>query len=201
MEENPFYTYQTFQDKLGAIEFSDFLDKNEIEFIIAESSSNSELTFNDINKEYLINIKQENFEKADKIQLEIIANSLDTISEDYYLFEFSDEELAEVITKNEEWSKLDYFLAQKILAARGKEIDQELLEKLNNQKSKENILNRDAQIVESKRNASKDIVYGALWLAAGIIATIATDVQYFFLRCSSIWCHPIFQRGREPRSI
>ena len=49
--------------------------------------------------------------------------SMISIDSDYHLFQFTDEELMEVIFKSDEWSPLDLVLAQKILKERGKEID------------------------------------------------------------------------------
>jgi hypothetical protein len=55
---------------------------------------------------------------------------LDEVDKDYYLFSFSDAELAEIISRPDEWGHLDYQLAQKILKERGKGIDDSEIELL-----------------------------------------------------------------------
>ena len=45
---------------------------------------------------------------------------LSTMDPDYYLFSFTDTELLEIVTHPDEWGHLDYALAKKLLADRGK---------------------------------------------------------------------------------
>jgi len=55
---------------------------------------------------------------------------LNVIDEDYYLYQFTNDELIDILIKSEEWSSTDYVLAQQILAKRGVSINQADLEKL-----------------------------------------------------------------------
>jgi len=48
----------------------------------------------------------------------------------HYLFEFTNEELYEILEKPDEWNYIDYKLAQKILKERGKDINENLLASL-----------------------------------------------------------------------
>ena len=63
--------------------------------------------------------------------------NLNNVDENYYLYEFSDEELIEIVLKKEEWNKFDYLLAQKILKDKGKEINSDLLNVIEKQKIEE----------------------------------------------------------------
>jgi len=139
MTENQFLTYQIFTDKTEADEFSELLKKNHIEFLLDDTNANFDPTFanNEINKEYRLKLKKTDFERVDKIQTEISANQIEAIGRDYYLFGFTDQELIELITKSDEWSKFDYLLAQKILKERGKEINEEFLNALRKQRIEE----------------------------------------------------------------
>ncbi len=62
---------------------------------------------------------------------------INEVDRDYYLFEFTDEELYEILLKSDEWSAFDYSLAQQILTDRGKSIDKNLLNSLKNERLKD----------------------------------------------------------------
>jgi hypothetical protein len=64
-------------------------------------------------------IAPENKAYVEKILLEQAKQLIAEIPSDYYLFQFSDDELIEVIVKNNEWSEFDVALSQKILTDRG----------------------------------------------------------------------------------
>ena len=68
---------------------------------------------------------------------QISLSQIDSVDKDYYLFNFTDLELMEVITKRDEWGHLDFILAQKILKERGKEIKPEVVELLKKQRLEE----------------------------------------------------------------
>src|SRR5690606_22574962 len=52
---------------------------------------------------------------------------LNAVDQDHYLFDFTEEELRDILLKSDEWSKYDYLLAQKILRDRGHKIDTETI--------------------------------------------------------------------------
>ena len=102
MEESQFLTYCKFTDKLEATEFSKLLEDNNIEFLFEETSTNFDPVFGNAEfiKEYRIKLKNTDFERADKIQIELSVNQIEAIDKDYYLFAFTDQELIELITKS-----------------------------------------------------------------------------------------------------
>ncbi|MBM3418164.1 MAG: hypothetical protein FJY17_04490 [Bacteroidetes bacterium] len=139
MTENDFLIYQKFSDKGEAVELTELLTENNIDFLFEDTSASFDPSFanNQINNEFRVKIKKQDFDKADKITLSFSATQLDNIDKDYYLFEFTDEELIEVLTKGDEWSKFDYLLAQKILKDRGQEVNEKFLETLRKQRIEE----------------------------------------------------------------
>ncbi len=84
--------------------------------------------------EYEIKILIEDFEKAELILEKEVENVINQVEDDHYLFDFTDEELYEVLLKSDEWSEFDYKLAQNILTKRGKSIDIDLLNALKKQR-------------------------------------------------------------------
>jgi hypothetical protein len=69
--------------------------------------------------QYEIKIPANQFEKANRLLRENIKVDLDEVDPDYYLFSFQDFELIEILKKPDEWGRLDYVIALKILESRG----------------------------------------------------------------------------------
>ena len=168
MAENQFLTYQKFTNQSEAKELSDLLTKGNIEFIVEDTSVSFDPSFanNESNNEYRIRLKKQDFEQADKILMDIPAKQFDAISEDYYLFEFQDQELLEVLIKRDEWSKFDYLLAQKILKDRGQKVSKELLQTFRKQRIEE----------LAKPEGSQKV-----WISAGYVLSILGGLLGFFI--------------------
>lgn len=132
MEDN-FATYRKFIFKDDALDLIEILKEHKIDFILSDNSSRLDSTFgNDDNtKQFALKIERANFKKVEELEENLISKSLDNVNKDYYLFEFSDEELIEIVLKSEEWNKFDYLLAQKILKERGKEVNLDLIKAIN----------------------------------------------------------------------
>jgi hypothetical protein len=133
------FTFQKFSDKASALQLGDLFYRNKIEFTIEDTSSSFEPTFNtnELDKEYRLKIRRTDFDKASKLLLQISQTDLDSIDKSHYLYEFTDEELLEIIQKPDEWSSLDFLLAQKILKEKGKEVKIETIEALKKERLKE----------------------------------------------------------------
>lgn len=58
------------------------------------------------------------------------ALTFEHIPKDYYLLDFTDEELLEILIKPDEWSREDYHVAQIVLSKRGKSIPGSALGKM-----------------------------------------------------------------------
>jgi len=127
-----FVTYQEFVSKEEASGVLQLLEENNIEFIFEKDSTFFDPTLlnNSMSKHFCLKIRQEDFDKFDKIIYSSMEESLANVEEDYYLFEFSNEELFDVLSKNDEWSKFDFFLARKILNDRGVNLENHSIENL-----------------------------------------------------------------------
>jgi hypothetical protein len=149
MINEEYLTFQRYNTIILAQELTDILKKNNIDCLLEDTSLGFDATFanNEFTKEYRVKIKKENFEIADQIVLKISQKQLETVQSDYYLFDFSDQELIEIVTKPDEWSSFDYVLAQKLLKDRGKEINPQLADTL-----KKNRINELGKAEQSQRN-------------------------------------------------
>jgi hypothetical protein len=133
-----FLTYKKFTDEGLANELIETLQTNKVEYEVEkENFFDPSFSFRENEKEIAIKIRKEDFNKVNDLLSAISSNEIESISKDYYLYDFSDEELLEVITKQDEWSEFDFLLAQKILKIRGKEINPELLNMLKKQRIEE----------------------------------------------------------------
>lgn len=77
---------------------------------------------------YEVKIAANQFETANRILREKIQIDLNDIDPDYYLFAFDNNELVEILKEPDEWGRLDYVIARKILETRGKGFSNEELD-------------------------------------------------------------------------
>lgn len=132
-------TYRKFIYQDDAVELMEILKQNHITYELVNNSSQLDSNFGgDINtKQFELKIHKEDFEEAEKLEEKLVQDAIENVDEDYHLFDYSDEELIEIVMKKEEWSKFDYLLAQKILKERGKEVNPDLLNVINKQRIKD----------------------------------------------------------------
>jgi len=135
MNEN-FVEYRTYIDKRDAQDLIDILDEHKIEYVLEDNSLPLDAVFGggDNTKLYVLKIDKKDFEQMDAFEEECLKKVVESIDKDYYLYEYNDDELMEIILKKEEWNKFDYLAAQKILKERNKEISPELLAAINKQR-------------------------------------------------------------------
>lgn len=133
---NELSVYRKFIYKDDALELAKILEENYFVYELTDNSSKLDSNFGgDINtKQYELKIRKDDFIEVEKIEEALVKNDLENVEETYHLFDYSDEELIEIVTKKDEWNKFDYLLAQKILKERGKEINPELLSVINKQR-------------------------------------------------------------------
>jgi hypothetical protein len=127
-----FVTFQRFNDKVAALALAETFKGNNFEVELEDASANFDITFanNEIDKDFRVKLKPEDFERANIFLQQQAAKDLADIDPNYYIFDFSDEELKEIIEKQDEWSSLDFLLAQKILRERGVEVNVEQIQTL-----------------------------------------------------------------------
>jgi len=77
------------------------------------------------------------FTRAHEILDKEIRENISSLESDYYLYDFSNDELMEVIKKPDEWSAQDFVIAQKILADRGNNLSQKEVDTLKSERYRE----------------------------------------------------------------
>lgn len=130
---NEFALFKKFNNVEQANELANELKNKGIECQLVDDSPPVDITFTGnsvLQSETQLMIKQSDFEKANKVLDDIADELLVNINKDHYLFEFTNEELYEILTKSDEWNSFDYKLAQRILKERGQDINENLLKSL-----------------------------------------------------------------------
>ena len=107
--EPKFITYQKFDDPALADDLTVQLQQHNIEYAVEEESSTFDPFFalNSAVKLYAVKIKTTDFEKVNQLLKDDEAKEVTEIGRDYYLYNFTDDELMEIIDKADEWSPFD----------------------------------------------------------------------------------------------
>lgn len=137
--ENQFSVFKKIASNEQAREIISFLNSNNIETELTDNIApvDNIMLGNSLNQEFEVKIKLSDFDKANKLLEKIAEDQINIVDGDYYLFEFSDEELYDIILKQDEWNEFDYSLAKKLLSERGKPIDDNLIKSLKNKRLEE----------------------------------------------------------------
>ena len=108
--------YRIFELKEEVDDVEQLLIINDFKYFIQESNDISD-------KKYLLQLKPQDFEKVDKLCESLVEIDFEILPKDYYLLEYTNEELTDIISNRSEWSEFDYVLATKILEKRNIIID------------------------------------------------------------------------------
>ena len=137
--QEKYLTFRRFNDPEDASDLLATLDSNNIPYLIEDASPSFDVTFagNTFDKEVHIKLRPSDFESTEELLLNNTKVSTDELPKDYYLLEFTNEELIEILMKPDEWSPTDYKLSQQILKERGKEVDAEFISTLKKKRYEE----------------------------------------------------------------
>lgn len=124
--------FKLFPDKQTAEDFAEVLKYNNIGYKIEEDSLVFDASFanHPLARDYVIAVKQTDFKNAATAYDEYFTNQLSAVPEDYYLLQFSDDELLDILAKPDEWGAFDYQLATALLKKRGIDINREKTDRL-----------------------------------------------------------------------
>ena len=117
-------TYTKFFTLEDADPLLEILKKEGITYEIEKETNPLDSVYfgNDLSPMFAIKIPRDQFSKLNYILEESAGESIQHADEEYYLYDFSNEELNAVITDVEEWNAYDRELAQKILLERNAQI-------------------------------------------------------------------------------
>lgn len=132
METTTFLKFRQYTDKGAALALVETLSQSGIQVEIEAQAASFDPAFarSEINVDYCVKLKKEDFKKAEALLKEQAAQELQTVDKGHYLFRFSDEELRDVVAREDEWSEYDVLLAQQILTQRGQAIPPQQLREM-----------------------------------------------------------------------
>lgn len=132
LQKMEFVLYKKYNEKERVESLTNILKQEAILFEITEDRDSLDSLYggSSSTRNYYIKIRQEDFEKADSILLNLSAKELDAVDPDHYLYQFTDEELFDILSKPDEWNEFDYLLSKRILKERGKEINEDTIQLL-----------------------------------------------------------------------
>jgi len=121
MPEAELITVKEFQDRELLGDYVDLFEKAEIPFSVEDSKPRFDASFaNDESRRYYrINVAPVNLNSALELCERMDQKIMAELPSDYYLFQFSDDELRDVLVRSFEWNSLDVMLAKKLLIERG----------------------------------------------------------------------------------
>lgn len=165
MEE--FLTFKKFNDPVLANDFGKLLKQNGFNFELKDDTNfDPSFANNFSSKQFTIKLKPSDFEKVNELLLVSAKEEINLVDKDYYLYEFTDKELIEIVTKPEEWNEFDYLLAQKLLKERGKEINPEVVDVLKKQR---------------QEDLSKPEAAHKIWIVLGYLTAISGGLIGIFI--------------------
>lgn len=133
--DHEFLTFRKFDDPALASDLITLLDENHIEYQTEQNSLVGNpllVSGGEANNEWTIKLRQPDFDKVNTLLVADETQAIDGVEKDYYLFDFTNEELRDVLIKADEWSAFDFALARKILTDRGISIDDKEIEIIKN---------------------------------------------------------------------
>jgi hypothetical protein len=168
MNTEELITFRRFNDIALAYQLAEFLKSNNVTYYLEELPATFDPAFrlkDPDSKEYVIKIKGDDFQLAEQLLTSEALKGINDVEADYYLLDFTDEELKDVLAKADEWNEFDVQLAKKLLKDRGNINDQEV-GRLNEQRL------LDLKQPEKSQN---------LWLIIGYICAFGGGILGFFI--------------------
>ena len=132
-------TLKKFNTLPEAATLTEMLQKAEIEYTILREPVSADSIFagNTYSEELHIQVKDEDAEACEKLMENIEEIAIDKLEKDYYLFEFSDIELIDILKNPDEWGLNDYYWSYQILQSRGTDPSSEEMEEWKKNRYKE----------------------------------------------------------------
>lgn len=163
-----FLTYKRFTTAAEANELSRFLNSKGIAAGVEDASPTFDVSFSGSEHQNQFNVKipKQDFTRANALLEEHHTVDLQSLPPDYYLLSFSDDELFDILANPDEWSPLDYNLSRQLLASRGKQVNEEVLQALKRRRI------RELAKPEERQHA---------WVAAGYIMALLGGLVAVFL--------------------
>lgn len=159
-------------------EIASILEKEHIDYQLIDNEKYFDATFvTDPTKiEYQILINKSDFENAESLFTKFYSENL-VIPEDYYLREFTDEELEDVIYKKDEWNEFDYEVAKSLMTERGIAISETEIERINSERL-ETLKTNYEKPLEVKNLITLGYIFSVIGFFASFVMSFFIFISY-----------------------
>jgi hypothetical protein len=168
-----FRKYPSLEEANGLI---DLLKENDIPYQIEDYTNQADIGLlgQNLDLKVIVNARVIDFPKIESLLDKEMKITLDQVDKDHYLFEFSDEELTEIIVKPNEWSNYDYKVAELILNDRGISVSPKLIDNIKKQMYNE--------LSQKESYSSTWIIMGYLTAFLGGLLGFAIGLNLWFMK-------------------
>lgn len=131
MSERVFKTYQSFGSEEEVEAFTMILDGGEVEHLVEPIPQQADSVFGGGGQpqpKFRIKVPADEFGRVEELLEARAREVIDSVPDDHYLNEFTDEELIDVLRKPDEWSKQDILMSVILLKKHGTDITQEQID-------------------------------------------------------------------------
>jgi hypothetical protein len=176
--------YKTFRNMADAQEYIDIFKREGIEYVLEKVVPIFDPAFagHNENEAVILKLYAHDFEQANEVYEKSLQIDINTLDKDYYLFNFTDEDLKEVVIKKDEWNAFDYVLALQLLKSRGITISTEELAKIRK--------DRQNELAQSKPFPMLKVILGYLFAMFGGLFGI-------FIGLELIWNSKTLENGTK----
>jgi hypothetical protein len=121
---------------------------------------------NKLTSKFIVQLSLADFERASQVLADLDKDALSQANPNHYLFNFSDEELFDLLLKPDEWSSFDVALASQLLRKRGRDISPDTLKLLRQ--------HRVAKLAQPDEDHS-------IWVRSGYASALLGGLIGFFI--------------------
>lgn len=128
--------YKIFSKQEQGEELFEILEQNKIEFSLVQNAFEVDTTFSGspYQAEIQVFLNPEDIDRVDELMADLAKSQLDLKDKHHYLYQFSTDELIDLLRKKDEWSTYDYELAKVILGERGEDVSEARLQELKSER-------------------------------------------------------------------
>lgn len=175
---------QKFTDTESAEAIAEILSANGVAYRLQDNNHSyvKVYGYHPIDFAVALQIKQEDFVKAELILEKYYAGLISNINKDHYVFEMTNEELQEIIAKPFDWGRLDFQLAKQLLKERGAPVSDAYIE---------NIKAHEIAALQQKEKA------GTVKIITGYILALIIPIFAVFIGISIKYNRKILPNGER----
>jgi hypothetical protein len=175
-----FVEFQKFPNLEGASELIAILKDNDIPYEIDERGQRFTLVVNPLDNFTIVKINESDIEKVNQLLDESSEKDFENHEEDHYLYTFADKDIIDVIANQDEWSKFEIKIAQKIAKDRQIELTAEVLKEAKKEKIEHEIIEKQKEKSQVINSASWFIIIAGLSVINSILLTFEFNFHMLF---------------------